>query len=165
MFRLTLATILIVKKRPIFRALILLIFLATSKAEVTNRTTIKGCSSVYKSKYSNLLMDVVSNGGKEITVKFLYSGEVPFGFHLHPDPNKVLKIKNNYLTHSKKNRVGQITFTPEKKIKSLKFKLTKKIGDLDYIEFDNSATLNLGFKENIIPITTDKLRLCSWIRK
>ena len=136
-----------------------------SEAEPTGATNIEGCSNVYKSKHSNLLMDVVSNGKKEIEINFLYSGDVPFGFHIHTNPNKLFKIRNNLLSHSKKNKIGQVTFSPKKKFHSFKFVLKNKFSDLDIVRFDNSASANHSFKENIVPIKTDHLRLCSWIRK
>ena len=133
--------------------------------EFSNEITVRGCSSLYQKNDSNILMEVASIGEKRIRVDFSYSGTRPFGFHIHPDANKLFGIEDNILTHSKKNQMGQIVFSNKRNRASFNFTLKNKLKKLDHLEFNNAATRNLKFREGLIAVSSPQLKLCSWIKR
>ena len=145
--------------------LLFLFSILTFAQEFSNEITVRGCSSLYQKDDSNILMEVASVGEKRIRVDFSYSGNRPFGFHIHPDANKLFGIKDNILTHNKKNRMGQIVFSKKRNRASFNFFLKNKIKKLDHLEFNNAATRNLKFREGLIAVTSPQLKLCSWIKR
>ena len=101
------------------RAFLFFISLSTFAQEFSTDFTVRGCNSFYSKKSSHLLMEAIATGDKALRVQFSYNGNSPFGFHMHTDPNKIFGIKNNLLSHTGGNRMGQIVFSSEKKVMSL----------------------------------------------
>ena len=141
------------------------ISLSTFAQEFSTDFTVRGCDSFYSKDSSHLLMEAIKTGDQALRVQFSYNGKKPFGFHMHTNPNKIFGIKENILSHTGGNLMGQIVFSDEKKNHEFNFKLKNKPRSLDHLEFNNAATKNLEFKEGLIAVNSPQLKLCSWIKK
>lgn len=144
--------------------LALFISLSTFAQEFSTDFTVRGCDSFYSKDRSHLLMEAIKTGDKALRVHFTYKGDAPFGFHMHTNPNKIFGIKDNILSHTGGNLMGQIVFSSEKKNHEFNFKLKNKARSLDHLEFNNAATKNLEFREGLIAVSSPQLKLCSWIK-
>tara|TARA_B100000925_G_C21922379_1_gene436448 strand:+ start:192 stop:644 length:453 start_codon:yes stop_codon:yes gene_type:complete len=143
---------------------LLLISLSSFAQEFSTDFTVRGCDSFYSKGSSHLLMEAVATSDKTLRVQFFYNGKAPLGFHMHSNPNKIFGIKDNILFHTGGNLMGQIVFSEEKKSHEFNFKLKNKYENLNHLEFNNAATRNLEFREDIIAVNAPQLKLCSWVK-